>query len=313
MASRYTKLAGVAAVILVVLSFLFPSRDGIVPESIAWADVQKAMEQVHTIRITGTRNCLFSEDETPAHKLGLEKLLSFSRGYVDRTFTEDGQLIIEFAYDLPTGTVTVLFPTQKKYYRTKAPQPFPEEARQVTFKEFGEYLFVSGDYRVIGPNDVQGIQAVGFEVSDLHSRLKAKLGFGGKLVDFFFSFGESNARMWVNPKTRRPIQIEAEGKINPCLVTGYREMTLREIDDRWEYDVELDGAQFLPTIPEDYEELVLPVASKVRAALYVAGVGAIGPVCLTARRSRRARTRQPARRSDTFPAGPADEKRRDGA
>jgi hypothetical protein len=123
----------------------------------------------------------------------------------------------------------------------------------VTFREFGESLFVSGDYRMIGPNDVQGIQAVGFEISDLHSRLKTKLGLGGKLVDLFFSFGPARARLWVNPKTRLPLQLEAEGKVNPCLVTGYREVTLREIDDRWDFNVKLDDAQFLPAIPEDYQ------------------------------------------------------------
>lgn len=293
MTSRYTKLVGAAAMVLVAVSFLFPGRNGIVPESIAWADVQKAMEQVHTIRVTGTRNCFFSQDETPTYKLGLEKLFSFSHGYVDRTFTEDGQLIIEFAYDLQTGTITVLFPTQKKYFRTQAPQTFHEKTRQVTFQEFGEWLFVSGDYRVIGPNDVQGIQAIGFEVSDLLSRLKAKLGINGKLMDLFFSFGQSSARMWVNPKTRRPIQLEGEGKVNPCLVTGYREMRLREIDDRWEFDVDLDGTQFLPAIPEDYRELTLSPVSKAQAAFGVAGVGLLAPAFLAVRRSRRRRSRTP--------------------
>jgi len=295
MTSRYTKLAGVAAVVLVTLSFLFPGGNGIVPESVAWADVQKAMEQVHTIRVTGTRNCFFSDDETPTHRLGLEKLFSFSRGYVDRTFTEDGQLIIEFTYDLPTGTMTVLFPTQKKYYRMQAPQAFHQKTRQVTFEEFGKWLFVSGDYRVVGPNDVQGIRAIGFEVSDLLSRLSTGLGAGGKLMNFFLSFGQSSARMWVNPETRLPIELEAEGKINPCLVTGYREMTLREIDDRWDFGVELDDAQFLPAIPEDYEELAVPVALKVRAGLYAAGAGAVGPVCLAVRRSRRRKRTVPAK------------------
>ncbi len=285
MTSRYTRFVGVAAVVLVGVSFLFPGRHGIVPESIAWADVQKAMEQVQTIRVTGTRTCFFSPSETPTYELGLEKLFSFSRGYIDRTFTEDGQLIIELAYDLQTGTVTVLFPTRKLYFRTQAPQALREETRQVTFREFGESLFVSGDYRMIGPNDVQGIQAVGFEVSDLHSRLKAKLGLGGKLVDFFFSFGPARARTWVNPKTRLPIQLEAEGKVNPCLVTGYREMTLREIDDRWDYGVELDGAQFLPAIPEDYQELTLPVALGVPNPFYLAGAPV--PVFAGARHLRR--------------------------
>jgi len=291
MASRYTKFVSAAVVVLVALAFLFPGRRSIVPESVAWADVQKAMEQVQTIRVTGTRNCFFAADETPTHKLGLEKLFSFSRGYLDRTFTEDGQLIIEFAYDLQTGTVTVLFPTQKRYFRTQAPQTLREEIRQVTFREFGESLFASGDYRMIGPNDVQGIQAVGFEISDLHSRLKAKLGLGGRLVDFFFSFGPAHARMWVNPKTRLPIQLEAEGKVNPCLVTGYREMTLREIDDRWDYGMEMDGAQFLPAIPEDYQELTLSPVSKAQAAFCVAGAGFLVPAFLAARRSYRRRSK----------------------
>jgi hypothetical protein len=295
MESPYTKTAAVLAISLATFSVLFPTRNGIVPESVAWADVEKAMEQVHTIRVTGTRNCFFSQDETPTYRLGLEKLFSFSRGYVDRTFTEDGQLIIEFAYDLPTGTMTVLFPTQKKYYRTQAPQAFHEKTKQVTFQDFGEWLFVSGDHRVIGPNDVQGIQAIGFEVSDLLSRLKAKLGVNGKLMDVFFSFGQSSIRMWVNPETRRPIQLEAEGKVNPCLVTGYRAMMLREIDDQWEYEADLEGTQFLPTIPEDYEELALPVALKVRAALHLAGAASIGPILLATRRSRRRRSIPPVK------------------
>jgi hypothetical protein len=265
MTSQYTKLAGVAAVVLVAVAFLFPGRNGIIPESLAWADVQEALEQVQTIRVTGTRDCFFSQDETPTHKLALEKLFSFSRGYIDRTFTEDGQLIIELAYDLPTGTVTVLFPTRKLYYRTQAPQALREETRQVTFREFGESLFVSGDYRMIGPNEVQGIRAVGFEVSDLHNRLKDKLGLGGRLVDLVFSFGPARARLWVNPKTRLPLQLEAEGKVNPCLVTGYREMTLREIDDRWDYHVELDNAQFLPAIPKDFQALTLAPAPSTPA------------------------------------------------
>jgi len=293
MTSRHTKLVGAAAVVLMAVAFLFPGRHGIVPESIAWADVQEAMEQVQTIRVTGTRNCFFSRSETPTYRLGLEKLFSFSRGYIDRTFTEDGQLIIELAYDLQTGTVTVLFPTRKLYFRTQAPQALREETRQVTFRQFGESLFVSGDYRMIGPNDVQGIQAVGFEVSDLHSRLKAKLGLGGRLVDFFFSFGPARARMWANPKTRLPIQLEAEGKVNPCLVTGYREMTLREIDDRWDFDVEMDGAQFLPAIPEDYRELTLSPVSKAQAAFGIAGVGLLAPAFLAVKRSRRRRSRTP--------------------
>jgi len=294
----YPSLVAVAAVVLVAVSFLFPGRNGIMPESVAWADVQnaveKAMEQTHSARVTGTRNCFLSQDETPTYKLGLEKLFSLSYGYVDRTFTEDGRLIIEFAYDLRTGTVTILFPTCKRYYRTQMPQESHEKARQVTPEKFFEWLFASEDFRKVEPREVQGIQAVGFEVSDLPERLTDNGGFSRRLVDFFLSFGESNTRMWVNPKTRLPIQVEAEGEIKPCLVTGYRQMKLREIDDRWEFDVELDGAQFLPAIPEDYQELALAIALKAQTALYAARMGSIAPVLLAVGCLQRRRNRTPA-------------------
>jgi hypothetical protein len=291
------RFVSVAAAVLVAVSFLFPSRHGIVPESIAWADVQKAvekaMEQMHNARVTGTRNCFFSPGETPTYRLGVEKLLSLSHGYVDRTFTEDGRLIIELAYDLPTGTVTVLFPTYKKYYRTQVPPKFSESAKHVTPEKVFEWTFASGDYRKIGPQEVQGIPAVGFEISDLPQRCTEGLGLDGRLMRFFFSFGQSSTRLWVNPKTRLPIQVESEGTVNPCLVTLYREMRLREIDDRWELDVEMDGAQFLPAIPEDYQELTLSPVSKTQAALGIAGVGFIAPAFLAVRRGRRRRSRTP--------------------
>ena len=297
MANRYTRLAGVAAVVLVVVSFLFPGRNGIVAESVAWADVQKAvekaLEQTQNARVTGTRNCFFSQDETPTYKLGVEKLFSLSYGYVDRTFTADGRLIIEFDYDLPTGTVTVLFPTYKRYYRMQVPPEFRERAKQLTPEKFLEWFWSAGAYRKIDPKEIQGVQAAGFEIPDVVERFTGGLGLNAKLVSFFLSLGPSNTRIWVNPKTRLPLQVECEGKANPCLLTGYREMRLHEIDDQWKFEVELDGAQFLPAIPADYQALTLPFASRAEASLYLAGAGAMAPILLAVRRSRRRRSRTP--------------------
>jgi hypothetical protein len=292
MTNRYTRLAGVAAVVLVGLAFLFPSGNGIVPESVAWADVQKAIEQAHSARVTGTRSCFFSSDETPTYKLGVEKLFSLSDGYVDRTFAEDGRLLIELAYDMPSGTATVLFPTYKRYYRTQVPAEFREKVKQATPEKFFEWLWASGDYRKVGPKEVQGVQAAGFEVSDLTDRFTRGLGLNERMMSFFLSFGLADACIWVNPKTRLPIQIEFEGQVRPCLLTGYRDMKLREIDDRWEFDIELDGAQFRPAIPQDYQELPVPVAVSVSAPFCVAGAAA--PALLVARRLHHKNAKPPA-------------------
>lgn len=291
MTSRYTKLGTIAAVVLIGLAFLFPSGNGIMPESVAWADVQKAIEQAHSARVTGTRDCFFSSDETPTYKLRVEKLFSLSDGYVDRTFTEDGRLIIELAYDMRNGTATVLFPTYKKYYRTEVPAEFREKVKQATPEKVFEWLWASGEYRKAEPKEVQGVQAAGFEVSDLTDRFTQGLGLDGRMMSFFLSFGPANACLWVNPKTRLPIQIEFEGQIKPCLLTGYRNMKLREIDDRWEFDVELDGALFRPAIPEDYQELTLPAALSASAPFCVAGAAA--PAFLAVRRLRRKSKKTP--------------------
>ncbi len=286
MESRYTKYAGVAAVVLVALAFLFPDRNAIVPESIAWADVQKAMEQIQTMRVTGTRNFFFGEDQTPTQKLSVEKLFSFSQGYVDQTFTEDGKLIIEFIYHLPTGTATVLFPTAKRYYRVQIPEARRDELQQITLEGLFEALFASGDYRQLEPKEVQGVRAVGFEVSDLTERLFGGLGGSQKIANFFFPVRSLNARVWVDPKARLPILVEAEGEVGPCIITGFRPMRLVEADDRWEFDIELDEAQFNPAIPEDYQELVLPLAAQAGAGLYGIGLASIPVVLVATKRSR---------------------------
>jgi hypothetical protein len=284
MESRYAKYAGAAAVLLVALAFLFPGRHSLVPESIALADVQKAIEEMQTGRATGTRNCFFGDTETPTYKLGVEKLFSVHYGYVDRTFTEDDRLIAEFTYHLPTGTVTLLFPTVRRYYRMEVPPEHREDAKKVTPQGFFTMLFASGDYRKLGPQEVQGIEAVGFEVSDLFERFVGGLGIGQNVARFFLAHGPETTRVWVNPKTRLPILVEAEGEVNPCLVTGFRKMRGTEINDRWEFEIQLDEAQFNPVIPEDYQELGLPVAAKAGGGLYCVGLASIPTVLLTTRR-----------------------------
>ncbi len=291
MTSRYTRYTGIAAALLVGLSFFFPGGNGIVPESIAWADVQKAIEEQEQARVTGVRNCFFGDDQTPTHKLKVEKLFSLAYGYTDRTYTEDGTLIIQFSAHMPTGTMTVLFPTVKKYYRMKMPAESLERVQSMTKDDFFEWLWASGDYRKVGPKKVQGIDAVGFEVDDLVDRFLGAEGLGvnARIVNFFFSLRSMTVRMWVDPERRLPIQVEGEGEVSPCLITGYRKMRLTEVDDCWEYDIDLGEGEFNPEIPEGYEQLGVPGIAKAGAALYSVGLASIPVVLIGVRRSRRKR------------------------
>ena len=156
----------------------------------------------------------------------------------------------------------------------------------MTPEGFFEALFASGDCHKVGPREIRGVGAVGFEVSDIGERFLGEMGLSQKLVNFFFSVKSSSTCMWVNPKTRLSIQVECEGEIGPCLVTGYRKVKLHEIDDRWESNVDLDEDLFHPEIPEDYQHLGMPSALKAGAALYSISVaGGIPIAFILTRRS----------------------------
>jgi hypothetical protein len=204
---------------------------------------------------------------------------------------EDGTLIIEFAFHMPSGTVTVLFPTVKKYYRLEIPADRRDQLLQMTRDDFFNWLWASGDYRQIGPEQVQGIEAVGFEVTDIVDRFLGLdgLGLDSRLVNFFLRFQSMNVRMWVDPEKRLPIQVEGEGEISPCLITGFKKMRLREVDDSMDYDVDLDESLFNPDIPEDFEQLAVPGAAK--AGVTMTSLALAGLPIIAIRRLRRRRAR----------------------
>jgi len=183
----------------------------------------------------------------------------------------------------------VLFPTVKKYYRTEIPADHRDRMLQMTREDFFNWLWASGNYRQIGPKQVQGIEAVGFEVADIVDRFLGLdgLGLNAKLVDFFLRFQSRSVRMWVDPERRLPIQVEGEGEIAPCLITGYRKMRLCEIDDSFDFDADLDESLFNPEIPEDFEPLAVPGVAKAGAVVSALAMAGIPTVVIVRRRRRR--------------------------
>jgi hypothetical protein len=156
----------------------------------------------------------------------------------------------------------------------------------MTRNDFIEWIWAPGDYRKLSPREVKGIEAVGFEVSDLPERFLNDLGIGSRIANFFVSFRSINVRMWADPKKRLPVLVEGEGEFAPCLITGYRKMRLREINDEWDFEVDLEEEKFLSEIPDDYESLSLPSALKTGPADVAASI----PIALIAAlRSRRRR------------------------
>ena len=311
MTSRYTRLAGAAVLVLVAVSFLFPGGHGIVPESVVLADVQKAVQSQETVLATGKRTLCFGRKPAfvpPGFEELFEKNLVaqadgsytwtlFSetyvspQGYANLVYTEDGELLAHACAD-SQGVATFLFPLAKMYVRFQLSQDYRDSMAGLTIQGFIKMLYQSGDYRKIGPKQIDGINAIGFEATDWSKRLPKELH--GKLASFFLSVGDVTARAWIDPETKLPIRNEAEGEIAPCVVSLFEKAHLRIVDDTFKWGLPIDEAKFLPSIPEDYRKITLPNGAAIGATASGAALAAIAPWCIFfIRRSRRRQSHTP--------------------
>lgn len=273
MKSPLTKTAAIVAIVLVVLSFLFPTRHGIVPASVALADVQEAVQAQETVIATGKRTLYFNrkpvfippgfgtlfEKNLIGHEDGsytwtlISKTYVSPQGYANLVYTEDGQLLAHACAD-SQGVATFMFPPAKMYARSKLSQDYQDAMAGFTVHGFIKMLYQSGDYRRIGPKQIGTVDAVGFEVTDWRQRMPKALN--SRMASLLFNMRDVTARAWINPETRLPFRAEAEGEIAPCVVSLFEKARLTIVDDTFEWGIEIDEMTFLPEIPNDYQPII---------------------------------------------------------
>jgi hypothetical protein len=147
-------------------------------------------------------------------------------------------------------------------------------------------MYRSGDYRKIGPKRIGDIDAVGFEVTDWHERVPD--GFNPAIVRFLFNMQQATARVWIDPETKLPVQTEGDIEMKACISTLFKDAHVEQIDNSFEWGVEIDEAMFLPEIPDDYQELNLPSGTAIGVAASSVVLAGIAPWCIFfVRRSRR--------------------------
>ncbi len=315
MTSQYTRLAGVTVVVLAAVSFLFPGGHGIVPESVVLADVQKAVQAQETVLATGKRTLCFGrkpafvppgfeelfrknlvarEDGSYTWTLISETYVS-PQGYANLVYTQDGELFAHACAD-SQGVATFLFPLARMYVRFPLSQDYRDAMAGFTIQGFIRMLYQSGDYRKIGPKQIDGINAIGFEATDWSKRMPKALN--AKAASFFLSAGDMTARAWIDPETKLPIRNEVEGEIAPCVVSLFEKAHLTIVDDTFTWGLPIDPAKFLPEIPEDYRKITLPNGAAIGATASGVALAATVPWCISSvRRSRRSSTSAPHRDS----------------
>lgn len=263
------RVAAVVVWAICLLMVFFPDDTGLVAEGLLFADVQKAMDQQGSVHVTGTRRCTFPPKPNQPEEVYLyrtEKWASHA-GYIDVTSEEDGTPVLRMCYHFESGTITMTYHFRKQYYRFQVPQAYRDHLRGIGPVGLVEMLFQSGDATSRGLEEVQGRQAVGFEVSNVGRRLDESVTPAWARV-FFLNFKESNARLWVDPETRLPVHMQGDFLLDGCLFSDFTPMRMEETNDRWEWDAGfgVDEHALLPERPEGYLRLEIPRAAPENAS-----------------------------------------------
>jgi hypothetical protein len=298
--TRYSAAAVVALAAALVLTNPFGgSRHGV-----ALADVQTALEAQQTVFAKGTRVLTVDEMpvlmppdlaplfERPGGETGpfvltlVAETYMSSQGYATKIYDKNGGFLAEVCVHNETGTATVLLHTAKAYLRFEVSQAYRDKMAGFTIRGFVDMMYRSGEYQTIGPKRVGNVDATGFEVADWHERILE--GFDSAIVRFFFNMQHVTARVWIDPHTKLPIQTEADVRMKACLFTFFKDARAEQIDNEFQWGVEIDEATFLPEIPQGYQKLSPPGGAAIGVAASSAVLAGVAPWCLLCiRRSRR--------------------------
>jgi hypothetical protein len=255
------RIAAVVAVAAGLLVVLFPGGNGLISENLVFADVQKAMEQQRGVHITGIRRCTFPAEANLPEEVYLCKTEKWAshEGYIDVTYDQNGTRMLQVCYHFDTGTITVTYDFLKQYYRLQVPQAYRDRLRGIGPVGLIETLFQSGDAKRLGAEQVQGKDAIGFEVSNVAQRLDETVS--PPWVRFFFlNLKESKVRLWIDPETRLPIHMEGDFWLQGCLFSDFTTMRMEETNDQWQWDSGLEELLLFPEKPEDYVHMAIPGA-----------------------------------------------------
>jgi hypothetical protein len=256
MKSPYTHTAAIGIALAMLVTILFPGTNGVLPGSVAMADLQDAVRKQQSAAIRGTRTPTFETDDgRKTYVLPVLKRVS-DLGYSDTTFGEDGELLLQLCHHYPTATTTVVLAPLRIYCRFNTGEDLRWGVWGMSPQKMFQFLFQEGEYVKVGPKQVDGVEAIGFEVSDVEQRL-----FGGmppKLVRFMLPVERSKCTVWVDPRTKLPIVMEGECEIGKCFATALRKTHLKEVDGSFQWGVEIDEKEFLPDMPEGYQQVEVP-------------------------------------------------------
>ena len=141
---------------------------------------------------------------------------------------------------------------------------------------------MEGDYKELGRDNINGIDAEVFEFEDKES-------FKELLPKPVFNIQTFKAKLWIGIKEQLPVRIEGDLVIGKSFMSAFQNLNLHEVNTLEDFNIEIDDNIFDTNPPEDYTQVTISDILQMIPAEAKAGAAAMGiiPVGLIFWRKRR--------------------------
>jgi len=274
MESKVTRYSAAAVIVLAVTLVLFGPFWTPGNSNVVLADVQQKVNAIETLIIRGTKTFTRPGEPDSVLEFGgmkwefdLVKYFSQQYGLVEEGYIGD-KLIYRFTFNRPKRQTLLVIPPNKKYGKFTSTDKIMRLLENGTPKGIIN-LLMEGDYRKLGRDSINGVEAVVFEFQDpaTFKELAPKA-----IVDI----QNIKGKVWIAIKEQLPVLVEGDLVIGKSFMTMFQELNLHEVNTFGDYNIELDENIFDINPPEGYTELTLSDILQVVPAEAKAGAAAMG-------------------------------------
>jgi len=235
MKSKITKIAAAAVIIIAVLIGMNQFTGSIDSSNVAWAEVVRNVEKIHTFTYKQTETTGPKEQDLGS-KLRQTTVAYISSEYgLKEECYRNGQIHTIAYYLRPERMLVGISPQHKLYER----RPLTEaELRGIDNRADTRWVvkkFMSVEHKKLGRGNINGLEVEGIEIND------------AKAFDKFLRSVDSFVgRLWVDVVTDLPVLIELE------FVPAGSNLQTKLVVDEIKWNAELSKSVFEPNIPADY-------------------------------------------------------------
>jgi outer membrane lipoprotein-sorting protein len=235
-------LASAAAVIIVILVLTLNYPSG--ASGVAWADVAQQVQQARSFsyKVDVTMNGVMAEGQPPMKdmKMTMFFLISADYGIKMQTFSPGtNQIATEMYLNSRDNTAITLVPAMKKFARMEFSEKAEAQWKNLQKMDLRDIFkqLQNLHYTSFGRDTIDGVEVEGVE----------------------FRSDTSSTRLWSDVRNGWPVRLE----INTTTSSG--QMTTIQTFHDFQWNIDIDPAEFTCEIPADYSEMS-PVKVSTRPA-----------------------------------------------